>query len=195
MKGVIFINIKEIREKINLNKIMYVIALNEISGNENVICKFSYARGISGYSFGRSQFDVKHNSKARDFLKEKCGFTKSDLDRLLRLDKEISDLNNKLKNHREDIDELDKKHIEEMVNYVANLNELPELEDEKTFVHLVDYHNQFNISKNGLMLNFIKTKKILKSHDIYDFKLGLKWGKKAPQDVKRRYLNIENNWK
>ncbi len=114
---------------------------------------------------------------------------------MLRLDKEISDLNNKLKNHREDIDELDKKHIEEMVNYVANLNELPELEDEKTFVHLVDYHNQFNISKNGLMLNFIKTKKILKSHDIYDFKLGLKWGKKAPQDVKRRYLNIENNWK
>lgn len=195
MKGVIFINIKEIIKNIDLNKIMYVIALNEISGNENVICRFSYAGGISGYSFGRSQFDVKHNSKARNFLKEKCGFTKSDIDRLLRLDKEISDLNNKLKNHREDIDELDKKHIEEMVNYVANLNELPELEDEKTFVHLVDYHNQFNISKNGLMHNFIKTKKILKSHDIYDFKLGLEWGKKAPQDVKRRYLNIENNWK
>lgn len=195
MKGVIFINIKEIIKNIDLNKIMYVISLNEISGNENVICEFSYAGGISGYSFGRSQFDVKHNSKARNFLKEKCRFTTGDIDRLLRLDKEISDLNNKLKNHRKDIDELDKEHIKEMVNYVANLNELPEFEDEKTFVHLVDYHNQFNLSKNGLMHNFIKSKKVLKSEDIYNFKLGLKWGKKAPQDIKRRYLNIENNWK
>ena len=188
-------NIKQIMENINLEKIMYVISLNEISGNENVICKFSYAGGKSGYSFGRSQFDVTHNIKARNFLKEKCGFTKSDLNRLLRLDKEISDLNNKLKNHKEDIDELDKKHIEEMVNYVANLNELPEFEDEKTFVHLVDYHNQFNLSKNGLMHRFIKGKKLLTSQDILNFKLGLKWGREQPQDVKRRYNNIENNWK
>ena len=188
-------NIKQIMENINLNKIMDVIALNEISGNENVICKFSYAGGISGYSFGRSQFDVKHNSKARNFLKEKCRFTTGDIDRLLRLDKEIGDLNNKLKNHRKDIDELDKEHIKEMVNYVANLNELPEFEDEKTFVHLVDYHNQFNLSKNGLMHNFIKSKKILTSHDILNFKLGLKWGREQPRDVKRRYNNIENNWK
>ena len=189
-------DIKKIIKNIDLNKIMYVIALNEISGNENVICKFSYARGISGYSFGRSQFDVKHNSKARNFLKEKCGFTKSDLDRLLRLDKEISDLNNKLKNHKEDIDELDKKHIEEMVNYVANLNELPEFENERVFIHLIDYHNQFNLSKNGKMNNFIKNKKMLTSKDILNFKLKeTKWGREQPRDVKRRYNNIENNWK
>ena len=44
--------IKEICESINVEKVMKVIALNEISGNENVICKFSFAGGISGYSFG-----------------------------------------------------------------------------------------------------------------------------------------------
>ena len=38
-------------------------------------------------------------------------------------------------------------------------------------------------------------KKILKSEDILNFKLGLKWGREQPQDVKRRYNNIENNWK
>lgn len=152
-------NIKKIMENINLEKIMYVISLNEISGNENVICKFSYAGGISGYSFGRSQFDVKHNSKAREFLKEKCSFTAGDIDRLLKLDKNINDLNEKLKKHRKEIDELDKEHIKEMVNYVASLEGLPEFEDEKTFVHLVDYHNQFNLSKNGLMHRFIKNKK------------------------------------
>ena len=62
-------NIKEIIKNINLEKTMYIIAINEISGNENTICKFSYAGGISGYSFGRSQFDIKHNSKAREFFK------------------------------------------------------------------------------------------------------------------------------
>lgn len=188
-------NIKEIIKNIDLEKVMNVIALNEISGNENVICKFSFAGGISGYSFGRSQFDVKHNSKAREFLKNKCEFTVGDIERLLKLDKNINDLNEKLKKYRKEIDELDKEHTRDMVNYVAALSGLPEFADERTFVHLVDYHNQFNLSKNGLMHNFIKGKKILKSEDIYNFKLGLKWRKKAPQDVKRRYNNIENNWK
>lgn len=189
-------NIKEIIKNIDLEKVMNVIALNEISGNENVICKFSFAGGISGYSFGRSQFDVKHNSKAREFLKNKCEFTVGDIERLLKLDKNINDLNKKLKKHRKEIDELDKEHIRDMVNYVATLSGLPEFADEKTFVHLVDYHNQFNLSKNGLMYRFIKNKKILKSEDILNFKLKeTKWGREQPRDVKRRYNNIENNWK
>ena len=101
-------NIKEIIKNINLEKTMYIIAINEISGNENTICKFSYVGGISGYSFGRSQFDVKHNEKARNFLKEKCNFTTKDIERLLKLDKNIKDLNEKLKKYRKEIDELDK---------------------------------------------------------------------------------------
>ena len=188
-------NIKEIIKNIDLEKVMNVIALNEISGNENVICKFSFAGGISGYSFGRSQFDVKHNEKARNFLKEKCNFTARDINRLLKLDKNIKDLNEKLKKHRKEIDELDKEHIRDMVNYVASLSELPEFADERTFIHLVDYHNQFNLSKNGMMHKFIKNKKVLTAQDIYNFKMNLKWGQKAPGDVKRRFMNIENNWR
>ena len=128
-------------------------------------------------------------------LKNICGFTEQDINKLLNLDKDIGYLNERLKLFRTHIDKLDKEHIRDMVNYVASLDELPQFENEKTFVHLLDYHNQFNLSKNGLMHNFIKSKKILTSQDILNFKLGLKWGKKAPQDVKRRYLNIENNWK
>ena len=188
-------NIKEIIKNIDLEKIMYVISLNEISGNENVICKFSYAGGKSGYSFGRSQFDVTHNIKARNFLKNICGFSDHDIRKLLNLDKDIGYLNERLKLFRRDIDRLDKEHINQMVNYVASLKELPEFEDEKTFVHLVDYHNQFNLSKDGLMHKFIKSKKILTSQDILNFKLGLKWGREQPQDIKRRYNNIEDNWK
>ena len=46
-------NIKEIIKNINLEKIMYVIALNEISGNENVICKFSFAGATTVTLCGR----------------------------------------------------------------------------------------------------------------------------------------------
>ncbi|EHO84458.1 hypothetical protein [Fusobacterium ulcerans] len=188
-------NIKQIMENINVEKIMRVIALNEISGNENVICKFSYAGGKSGYSFGRSQFDVTHNARARNFLKNICGFSNQDMEKLLNLDKDINHLNERLKLFRAYIDKLDKEHIQQMVNYVASLEGLPEFENEKTFAHLVDYHNQFNLSKNGLMHRFIKSKKIITSQDILNFKLELKWGKERPQDVKRRYNNIENNYK
>ena len=189
-------NIKQIMENINLEKIMYVISLNEISGNENVICKFSYAGGKSGYSFGRSQFDVKHNSKARNFLKNICGFTDQDINKLLKLDKDIGYLNERLKLFRTHIDKLDKEHINQMVNYVASLEGLPEFENEKTFVHLVDYHNQYSLSKNGPMHRFIKGKKLLTSQDILNFKLKeTKWGREQPRDVKRRYKTIEENWK
>nr|DAW01171.1 MAG TPA: hypothetical protein [Caudoviricetes sp.] len=187
-------NIKEIIKKIDLNKIMYVIALNEISGNENVICKFSFAGGISGYSFGRSQFDVKHNEAARNFLKNKCGFTQAEIDKLLRLDKDIAPLNEKLKAHRKEIDEFDVEHIEKMISHVASLEKLPDM-DEKTFVHLVDYHNQFCLSKNGKMHKWLQTKIYIIPEDILNFKLNLKWGREQPKDVKRRYNNIETNWK
>ena len=188
-------NIKYIMENVNVEKIMRVIALNEISGNENVICKFSYAGGKSGYSFGRSQFDVTHNIKARNFLKNICGFSEQEMEKLLKLDKDIGYLNERLKLFRRDIDKLDREHIQQMVNYVASLEGLPEFENEKTFIHLVDYHNQFNLSKNGMMHKFIKNKKILTSKDVLNFKLNLKWGREQPKDVKRRYNNIENNWK
>lgn len=187
-------NIKEIIKNIDTQKVMRVIALNEISGNENVICKFSFAGGISGYSFGRSQFDVKHNEAARNFLKNKCGFTQVEMDKLLRLDKDIAPLNEKLKAHRKEIDELDAEHIKKMITHVSSLEKLPDM-DEKTFVHLVDYHNQFNLSKGGKMHKWLQTKKYIIPEDILNFKLNLKWGREQPQDVKRRYFNIENNWK
>ena len=185
-------NIREILEVIDSEKVMNTIAMNEISGNEKVICKFSYAGGISGYSFGRSQFDVKHNENARKFLKEKCGFSDEDIARLLRLEKNVLDLNAKLEKHRKDIDELDKKHIEDMIRHVASLEKLPEMENERVFVHLVDYHNQFNMSKNGKLHLWLKDREYITADDILKFKLRLtKWGLEHPEDVKRRWNNIE----
>ena len=112
-------NVKEIAREIDPVLVMKILALNEISGNENVICRFSYAGGKSGYSFGRSQFDVTHNLAARKFLKEKCNFATDEIARLLNLDKNITDLNNKLSKFRKEIDELDLSHVKEMIKYVG----------------------------------------------------------------------------
>ena len=186
-------NVKEIQKNISVEKVMRILAINEISGNENTICRFSFAGGISGYSFGRSQFDVKHNPGARDFLIKKCNFTQDEIQRLLNLDKNIGDLNEKLKNYRKEIDEYDLAHVKAMINHVAGLEGLPDM-DEKTFIHLVDYHNQFNLEKKGKMHGWLKGKSSLTPEEIKEFKLGLKWGVENPDDVKKRWRNIEKNY-
>lgn len=185
----------DIKNTVDCKLVMNILALNEISGNEKVITKFSFAGGISGYSFGRSQFDIKHNPSSRDFLIKKCGFTQNEIDRLLALDKDISDLNEKLAKYRKEIDEYDMRHVQEMIDHVSSLDGIPDI-SLKTFVHLVDYHNQFSLSKNGKFHTWIKNRKSLTAEDILEFKLyQTKWGREQPQDVKRRWLNIEKNWK
>jgi hypothetical protein len=59
----------------------------------------------------------------------------------------------------------------------------------------VDYHNQFYVSFNGKMHRWLKayssTGQELTPAAILNFKLKfLKWGRKRPDDVKRRYENI-----
>lgn len=185
--------VKEIAEKIDAHKVMDAIAMNEISGNLSVAYRFSRASGgNSGYSFGRSQFDVSNNRYAVIFLRKKCNFMSKDINILLRLDKDVSELNKKLREHKKEIDDYDLQHIKNMIKYVGGILSDLEVENEETFVHLVDYHNQFNLSYNGKMHKYLKTLKFATCENILNFKLNqTKWGKEHPQDVKRRYNNIK----
>lgn len=185
--------IKEIAEKIDAHKVMDAIAMNEISGNLSVAYRFSRASGgNSGYSFGRSQFDVSNNPFVSQFLRNKCGFTAEDINTLLRLKKDVTELNNKLREHKKEIDDYDLQHIKNMIKYVGGILSDLEVESEETFIHLVDYHNQFNLSYNGKMHKYLKTLKFATCENILNFKLNqTKWGKEHPQDVKRRYNNIK----
>lgn len=189
-------NINEIVKNIDIEKVMEAIALNEISGNTAVAYRFSRASGgNSGYSFGRSQFDVSNNKAVSQFLRNKCNFSNEDINTLLRLDKNISKLNNKLREHKKKIDEYDLQHTKEMINHITNLSGLPELENEKVFVHLVDYHNQFNLSINGKMHKYLQSLKFITSENVLNFKLRqTKWGKEHSSDVIRRYNNIEYHY-
>ena len=180
--------------RINIIEVMNLLALNEISGNTRVAYRFSNAgTGNSGYSFGRSQFDVTNNKYARQFLKLECDFTDRDIKRLLAMDPQIDDLNAKLYKHRHQIDNYDKFHVSQMIDHVLKLQRLPQM-DEEAFTHLVDYHNQFNLSIGGKMHRFLQSKKQIDSYDILNFKLNeLKWGREQPGDVRRRWNNIHNN--
>ena len=187
-----FRSTKDILKTLDFEKVMYILSLNEISGNTKIAYRFSKAvGGTSGYSFGRSQFDVSNNKNAVTFLKSN-GFTQSDINRLLRIDKNISDLNTKLASIKDAIDKYDEEHVKSICTYVANLEGLPPM-TEKTFVHLVDYHNQFSLSRNGKMHTFLKNNpNYLLSFEVYEFKIeNTKWGRENPRDVKRRYKTIE----
>ena len=80
-----------------------------------------------------------------------------------------------------------------MIKYVGSLDQMPLIDTEKTFIQLVDYHNQFNLSRNGKLHNWLKERKIITSKSILDFKLKeTKWGRENKTDVMRRYNNIVN---
>ena len=44
------------------------------------------------------------------------------------------------------------------------------------------------------MHQWLQLKPLLTPDDVLNFKLGLKWGKEHPEDVKRRWNNIEREW-
>lgn len=185
--------IKQAIEMISPLKVMEVLTKNEVGSDLSKIYRFSDAGGKSGYSFGRSQFDVSNNKNAELFLKNRCGFTDNDIQRLNDKDPNIEDLNGKLSLHKKEIDMFDLEHIKEMMSYIEKLPNMPEVDNVKTFLQILDYNNQFHISLNGPMHRFLQSLKKVTSKDILDFKMGLKWGKERPDDVLRRYRNIEES--
>lgn len=186
--------IKDIIPKINPISAMQAIALNEVGNNPRAPYRFSYAGGKSGYSFGRSQFDVTGNPAARNFLKG-IGFSDKDIERLLSLDPSIDDLTIKLQEHKKEIDDLDLSHIKSSIEYLSTLIPDIEVQDSETFIHLLDYHNQLFLSYNGQMHKWLKEKgEVITPEMVLKFKLNQKWGQINPQDVKRRYNNIKSYW-
>lgn len=171
---------------------------NEVGGNRNLAYKFSDPDGLrtgkSGYSFGCSQFDIKNNNDAVLFLLNECGFTEADITVLQEQRRDISHLEQKLFYCKDLVDEADRKHMAHSIDIVESRLESCNYDiDHETFVHLVDYHNQFYISRNGKMHRFMQKCDHLDPQDILTFKLhNTLWGRKRPDDVKRRFNTIHS---
>ena len=173
-----------------LQKVRQALFLNELDGNPRALYRFSDAGGKSGLSFGLCQLDASNNEMAVACLRE-CGFTETEIAQVKR--KAAADLNAKLAAASAVIDKYDNAQVEECLHHVIDVATVRgfEFADDEAIVHAADYHNQFFMSRDGKMaMHLAGLDKPVTGEDIRDFKLQLAWGKKRPDDVKRRYDNV-----
>jgi hypothetical protein len=63
--------------------------------------------------------------------------------------------------------------------------------DDEAFIHACDYHNQFNMNAHGKAIAYLAAlAHPVNAQDILGYKLTTIWGKKRPDDVRRRFNNI-----
>lgn len=181
-----------------------VLFLNEVGGDEKYVYRFSDADGFrtgrSGWSFGVSQFDIAHNADLAPKCLKAVGFTDQEIDfikKQIYSTQEMARISVRLKEKSAVVDKYDLLHMGETVSLVANLLKKYNCVevDADAFLALCDYHNQFYISPNGKMEQYVKT--IIASEGKITFdhvskrKSSTKWGKDRPDDVQRRDKNIK----
>lgn len=186
--------------KYNLQTFYKIICANELGNDLTLALKFSDADGVrsgkSGYSFGISQFDIQNNDTAAQCLKE-CGFSAAEI-LALRDQKitkaELKEFEKRLAENANVVEKWDKIQIQGSLAHSAHLIICTgiSIKDVETLYHIADYHNQFYFSRDGKLHKYLMKQLMpITAKTILDFKLNeTAWGKKRPDDVKRRYLNI-----
>ena len=172
------------------------IIANEVDGKLTIAHRFSDPDGLrtgkSGYSFGICQFDLFNNPRAIHCLSE-CGFTPEDIDRLKRQDGPIADLDAKLLASAPIVNRYDATEIEHTIAWVKEICAVRGITfaDDEAFIHACDYHNQYGMQANGKAVLYLSAiRRPVTASDIRAYKLGTAWGRKRPDDVRRRYDNI-----
>lgn len=172
-----------------------VIFTNEMDGNLGRVYKFSDPDGKlgkSGWSFGKSQFDISNNPSAILCLRD-CNFTSDEIAGLkAQTIADMKPLEKRLLCKCTTVDRYDDQQFKECLSVPAALckNSGIVLTD-GGLIALADYHNQFYMSRGGKMHNWLKgLGRPVTADDIYKFKLTLPWGLKRKDDVDRRHKNI-----
>lgn len=168
-----------------------IILANELGGDLSLIYRFSDAGGRSGWSFGLCQFDIKNNGMAVLCL-QKAGFTSEEIAGLRNETIDIEPMNDKLLAAKNTVDKWDTAQLERCLLHTSTLCRWNGIElAQNTLYHLADYHNQYYLSVRGWMHRHIEQlDHPITPEDIYRLKLETAWGKKRPDDVKRRFDNI-----
>ena len=185
-----------------------VIVENELGGDLSLAYKFSDPDGVrsgkSGYSFGRCQFDLQNNQAARNCLLS-CGFSLSDTMTLINqtaTNRLMRAYDAKLQESAHEVDRWDEIELANIARHVRAVLVATgiKLFDGGTFVHLCDYHNQYFLDYAGRCVrHLLKLSGRITPANILDYKLTTAWGKKRPDDVRRRFNNIvmitnESRW-
>ena len=179
-------------------KSMKAIVLNEVGGDMSLVYKFSDPDGVrngkSGWSFGRVQFDTRNNRTAVECLLA-CGFTPIEVGTVIMQSGDISHLNAKLRAQSAVVDRFDNAHVSKSVQHCDRLVDGYgiKLASEDVLVHIVDYHNQFYMTPGGKLHRWLQDQtRHITAEMILNFKLEqTRWGRIRPDDVQRRWRNIE----
>ena len=194
-----------------VGRILSLIEQTETGGEESKNYNLWHSDyGKSGYSIGKVQFDVAHNSNGISILR-KCGLQGFQIKRLKSIQGDYDE--NSEPDIVEMVDQVNKEMLkQENRDFVDNLcfkyvkfglKRIFELEDLKidlTFYNLcllMDYHNQFVIDINGAMHNFLKSIDVLTDDNYLEFKYSMKWGRteKGREDIDRRFEKIKKVFK
>jgi hypothetical protein len=176
-----------------------VLLVNELGNYALAAYRFSDPdgpAGRSGYSFGICQFDLRHNPGAAAILRE-ADFLEPEIARLKEqtcTTAELARLNAKLEARAGVIDRADTDEFDAILRHTLQVtaNAGLHLSGEETLVHLADYHNQYHLDFGGKAVkHFQPFGRPICPADILDYKLDTAWGKKRPDDVHRRFNNIE----
>lgn len=180
-----------------------IIIQNELGGNLALAYRFSDPDGVrtgkSGYSFGRCQFDLINNPTARQVLKD-CGFHQVEIEALVEQTATPSQMqqnNARLAKQSWVVDQWDQAEMGAIARHVRCVLATTGLKvsGERAFLHLCDYHNQFYLSPKGRCVRHMQgLGREVEGEDIRQYKLLTAWGRKRPDDVERRYRNIEQTY-
>lgn len=185
-----------------MNKLLEIftnaILLNELDGNRKAAYRFSDPDGVlsgkSGWSFGVCQYDINNNPSAILALRE-MEFTTDQIKALkAQTVKNMTMMNALLIQNTAIVDKWDAKQLDECLTVPMNLCASSGIvfDNDEARVHVADYHNQLYMSKGGKLHNFLMNMRApIVPEMILAFKMKLPWGLKRPDDVHRRYNNIQ----
>ncbi len=172
------------------------IVANELDNNLAFVYRFSDPDGVrsgkSGWSFGICQFDINNNPSAVLCLRE-CGFTTDETAALKAQTIDVKPLAARLKKQSATVDRWDSVQLHECLLHPLQIcsDSGVAFADDEAKLHLADYHNQFYMSRGGKMHGFLcGLGRPVSASDILACKLRMPWGRKRPDDVRRRYNNI-----
>jgi hypothetical protein len=182
-----------------LEKFRRILVANELSGDLSLAYRFSDPDGVrtgkSGWSFGVCQFDLANNGAAAQCLRD-CGFDPATILALISQKipvRDVFELGQRLFDHAWIVDAWDKTEMERTLAHVRTTFEEAGLAiDERTSLHLCDYHNQFGLAPRGKCVRYmLALGRPITAEDVLRYKDTTLWGQKRPDDVKRRWRNVE----
>lgn len=176
-----------------------ILIKNELGGDLSLITQFSDPDGVrtgkSGYSFGICQFDLRNNVNALRCLAD-CHFSPIEIATLvLQLpDVDVDQMQDRLNAAAPHVDTWDTREIDRTINHVRGVVRSAGLvlAHNTVLLHLADYHNQFYMQRAGeCVLYLAQVQGAITAEDLLAYKKTTLWGRKRPDDVERRWRNIE----